>query len=191
MTAGVCDGHIAVERGVQAARSSRRSFGSTFGQGGIVRRQTIMAIWIGGLVLAAILYAIGPDRFFGACLDLVAGIDTWFRGVVAALGAQAYGVVRALAIAIYLVFAVLAFAGSHRGYRGMGALIAVTVVFLALVWRPYDVWPVPIGRWMAALILSVVGAVVMSQRLSGTHPLTGTPSGRSDRPPPYPPGGRS
>lgn len=141
-------------------------------------------IWIGGLVLAVALYLIGPDRFFDTCLDLIDRIDVAFRDLVAMLGAQTYGVVRALAIALYVVFAVLALLASQRGHRGMGALVAVTVVFLMLVWRPYDIYPAPVGRWIAALALVVVAAGVMTQR------LTAPPFRRDGPPPPYPPGGR-
>jgi hypothetical protein len=142
-------------------------------------------IWAGGLVLAVALYLIGPDRFLDACLDLIDGFDDAFRSLVARLGAQAYGVIRASAIAIYVVFAVLAFMASNRGHRGMGALVVVTAVFLIFVWRPYDLYPAPISRWIAALVLAGVGAVVMSQRLAAP------PLRREGPPPPYPPGGRA
>ncbi|MDR3531345.1 MAG: hypothetical protein P4L90_12435 [Rhodopila sp.] len=147
-----------------------------------MRRESILMIWIGGFVLAVALYLIGPDRFFDACLDLIDGIDAAVHNIVAALGAQAYGVIRAFAIAIYAVFAVLAFLAAQRGHRGSGALVVVTTVFLILVWRPYALYPAPIGRWIAALILAVVGAVVMTQR------LTASPPRREGPPPPYPPG---
>jgi uncharacterized membrane-anchored protein len=149
-----------------------------------VRRESILMIWAGGFVLAVALYLIGPDRFFDACLDLMDGIDTAFRTLVAALGAQTRGVIRAFAIALYVVFAVLAFMASQRGQRGIGALVVVTAVLLILVWRPYDLYPAPISRWIAALVLVVVGAVVMTQRLAAM------PSPRNGSPPPYPPGGR-
>jgi hypothetical protein len=149
-----------------------------------VRRESILMIWVGGFVLAVALYLIGPDRFFDACLELIDGIDTAFRTLVAALGAKTYGVIRAFAIAIYVVFAVLAFLASQRGQRGIGALVVVTAVLLVLVWRPYDLYPAPISRWVAALVLVVVGAVVMTQRLAAT------PLRRDGSPPPYPPGGR-
>jgi hypothetical protein len=56
---------------------------------------------------------------------------------------------------------------------------------LILIWRPYDTFPAPISRWIAALVLVVVGAVVMTQRLT-------VPPFVRDRPlPPYPPGGRA
>jgi hypothetical protein len=142
-------------------------------------------IWAGGFVLAVALYLIGPDRFFDACLDLMARFDSVFRNFVAALGVKAYGVIRAAAIGIYVVFVVLAFMASHRGHRGIGALVAVTVVLLILVWRPYDLYPAPISRWIVALILAVAGAVVMTQRLTASLPR------RNGPPPPYPPGGHA
>ncbi|HEY0184945.1 MAG TPA: hypothetical protein VGC09_19260 [Rhodopila sp.] len=138
-------------------------------------------IWIGGLLLAVALYLIGPERFFDTCLDLLDGIDTALRNVVAMLGVQAYSVVRALAIAIFVVFVVLAFLASQRGRRGIGALVIVTAVFLILVWHPYDAFPAPLSRWIAALVLVIVGALVMTQRLM-------PPPFRRDGPPPYPPG---
>jgi hypothetical protein len=150
-----------------------------------VRRETILMIWIGGLVLAVALYLIGPDRFFDAVLNLGDTIDAAFRNLVAMLGAQTYSVVRALAIALYVVFAVLALLASQRGHRGLGALLVVSAVYVILVWRPYDTFPAPISRWIAALVLVVVGAVVMTQRLT-------VPPFVRDRPlPPYPPGGRA
>ena len=85
-----------------------------------MRRESILMIWIGGFVLAAALYWIGPDRFLDACLNLIDSLDTTVRNLVAMLGAQTYGVVRALAIAMYVVFAVLAFLASQRGHRGIG-----------------------------------------------------------------------
>lgn len=139
-------------------------------------------IWIGGLVLAVALYLIGPDRFLDVCMAVIDGIDAVFRNLVAELGAQTYGVVRALAIAIYLVFAVLAFLASQHGHRGFWALIVVTATFMLLVWRPYAVYSAPIGRWIAALVLVAIAAMIMTQR------LTGTPPRRNGPPPPYPPG---
>ena len=148
-----------------------------------MRRESILIIWIGGFVLAVLLYLIGPDRFLDVSLAVLDSIDVAFHNLVLAMGAQTYGVIRAFAIAIYVVFAVLAYLASQRGHRGIGALVVVTAVFLMLVWRPYAVYPAPISRWIAALVLVVVGAVGMTQR------LTVPPVRRSVTPPPYPPGG--
>jgi hypothetical protein len=151
-------------------------------QGGSVRREHILMIWIGGFVLAVALYMIGPDRFLDACLGLIDGIDAVFRNLVIELGAQTYGVVRALALALYVVFAVLAVLASQRGHRGFWALIVVTGLFMMLIWRPFGVYPAPLNRWLAALILVGIAAVIMSQR------LTVKPLRRNGPLPPYPPG---
>jgi hypothetical protein len=135
-------------------------------------------IWIGGVVLAVVIYAVGPDQFLDACLNLFDTIDRVFRTLVLTLGAQVYGVVRAVTIALYVVFAVLAFLAAQRGQRGVWAFIIVTLVFLFLVWRPYDGYPAPANRWIVAFALVLVGAIVMTQRLLGPQ--------RRDAPP-WPP----
>jgi hypothetical protein len=130
-----------------------------------VRRETLAIIWIGGLVLATLIYAVGPDQFLDVVLNVLDSIDFAFRRVIMALGAQIYGVVRALAIALYVVFAVLALLSSSRGRRGIWALIAVTLLFAMLVWRPYADYPAPPGRWIVAFALVLVSAIIMTQRL--------------------------
>jgi len=153
-------------------------------KGSIVRRETILMIWVGGLVLAAALYAIGPDRFLGTFLDLIDRIDFAVRDLVFVLGAQAYGVVRALAIAIYVVFAAFAILAGRRGHRSFWAVVAVSLTFLMLVWRPYTEAPASISRWFASLILVTIAAVIMTQR--AMTPLVG-PASRMPGPGPYPP----
>ena len=129
-----------------------------------MRPDRLAIIWIGGFVLAAIIYAIGPDRFVDACLNFVQTIDDAVRAIAQMLGAEAFGVVRALAIAFYIVFAVLCFMASSRRLGGISTLVVVTVVNLALVWRPYSA-PAPLSQWTIALILILVGATTITQRL--------------------------
>jgi hypothetical protein len=146
-----------------------------------VRREQILMIWIGGFVLAIALYLVGPDRFVDVVWDLFDSIDATLRDLAARLGAQTYGVVRAFAIAIYVVFAVLCVLASQRGHRGFWPLIVVTAVFFMLTGHPFAIYPAPLSRWIVALVLVVVAAVIMTQRLT-TQP-------RRDGPlPPYPPG---
>jgi hypothetical protein len=139
-------------------------------------------IWIGGFVLAIALYLVGPDRFLDACWELFDTIDTVLRDLVAQLGARTYGVVRAFAIAIYVVFAVLSVLAAQRGHRGFWALIIVTVVFMTLTWHPFGFYPAPLSRWIVALALVVIAAVIMTQR------LTAPPPNRGGSLPPFPPG---
>jgi hypothetical protein len=157
-----------------------------------MRREHILMIWIGGFVLAVALYLIGPDRFLEACWDLIDTIDDAFRDLVAQLGARTYGVVRAFAIAVYVVFFVLCVLASRRGHRGFWPLIVVTAVYFMLIGPPFGSYPAPLSRWMAALILVVVAAAVMTRRVGGPPPNRGgslppypTPP---YPPPPYPPG---
>jgi hypothetical protein len=148
-----------------------------------VRRETILMIWAGGFVLAVALYLTGPDRFFDAGLDAIDAITTSFHDLLATLGAKTDGLIRACAIAGYAVFAVLAFMAAQRGQRGIGALAVITAVTLVLVWRPYSLYPAPLGRWLVVLALVLTGAVAMTRRLSAPPP-------RRDAPRPYPPGER-
>lgn len=139
-------------------------------------------IWIGGLVLAVALYIVGPDNFIAATLTLMNGLNDLVRNLAYSLGAQVFGVVRAAAIAIYVVFFILAALAIQQGRRGVWALIVVTGAFLFLVWRPEGEASAPAGRWIIALALAVVGALVMTQR------LLARPRERHDIPP-YPMGG--
>lgn len=148
-----------------------------------MRRESILLIWIGGFVLAVLLYIVGPDRFFDSVLDALISMQLSFREFAAALGAQAYGVIRAAAIALYVVFIILSILSAQRRHRGIGALVGVSIVFLLLVWRPYGEFSAPVGRWFAALVVVFVGAAIMTQRLL-TPPLLR----RNGPPPPYPPG---
>jgi hypothetical protein len=147
-----------------------------------MRREQIAMIWIGGFVLAVALYVVGPDRFIGACWDLIDKIDEGFRALVAQLGERTYGVVRAFALAIYVVFAVLCVLSSRRGHQGFWPLLVVTAVFFMLTGHPFGIYPAPLSRWMAALAVVVIGAVVMTQR------VTAQPPNRGGSLPPYPPG---
>jgi hypothetical protein len=147
-----------------------------------MRREQILMIWIGGFVLAVALYMVGPDQFIDALWDLTDRIDAAFRDLVAQLGVRAYGVVRAFAIAIYVVFAILCVLASRRGHHGLWPLIVVTAVFFALIGHPFDTYPAPLGRWMVALIVVVIAAVIMTQR------VTAAPPTRGGSLPPYPPG---
>jgi hypothetical protein len=135
-----------------------------------VQRQTILLIWLGGAVLAVLLYVVGPDRFLAVSLDAFESVDAAVRNLVAAIGAEAAAVIRPAAIAVYAVFVVLALAAGRRGWRAGWALVLVTLAEALLVWRPAWSSPAPVGRWFSALILALVGAVVMTHRLLGTPP---------------------
>jgi hypothetical protein len=130
-----------------------------------VDRQTITYVWIGGAALALLVYFAGPDTFLSAIWSGLDSLEAAFRVFLAFLGAQAFDVVRAASIAIYIVFLVLAGLALHRGVRVVGTLIVVTLGFVILVWRPHEASYVSSTRWLAALTLAIIGAVVLTQRL--------------------------
>jgi hypothetical protein len=140
-----------------------------------VRRNTIGLIWIGGLVLAVLIYLVGPDRFLERCIAAFDSLDDAIHALIVSLGVQAYDVVHAVALALLVVFVVLGFMASRRGIRSGWALIVVPLVFLMLVWRPFAYGPAPIGRWLAALVIALVGAVAMTRRLTGPPPPASGP----------------
>jgi hypothetical protein len=135
-----------------------------------VQRSTIGLIWIGGLVLAALFYVIGPDRFLDQCIVALDALNEAIHTLVISLGAQAYDVVHALALALLVVFVALGLLAARRGLGGGWMMIVIPVLFLFLVWRPFAYGPTPIGRWLVALVLALFGAVSMTRRLTGPMP---------------------
>ncbi len=131
-------------------------------------RSTITAIWAAGILLALIVYLTGPDRFVFAAFDFIQ--RTWWalQDALRDISIAAFDLVRAVAIGLYFVFVALAVLAIRQDGRGAAALVAVTLVFLALVWHSSGESFGAHTRWMAALLLTCVGALTMTRRL--THP---------------------
>ncbi len=109
-----------------------------------------------------VIYAVGPQHFVAACEQLIANTMWWLGDVIDTLMLRAFEVVRAAAIAMYVVFVVLAVLAMRRGLRTGGMLLGVSVVFLLLVrtdWYGSDT------RWFAAAVLTAVAAAVLTKRL--------------------------
>ena len=125
-----------------------------------MRRNTIALVWLGGILLAAVVYASGPGRFIYATLATLDHALWEFQAWIGFVAVQAFDLVRAAAIALFAVFLVLGVMASQRG-RASG-LIGVTVLFLALVMLGgYE------SRfcWLAALAVAGAGALHMTRRL--------------------------
>ena len=130
-------------------------------------RRTIGLVWLGGIVLMAALYVIGPQHFIQACEDVITRV-IWFIGdVVETLMSRAFDAVRAAAIAFYAVFVVLAVMAYRRGLHVGGTLVVVSVLFLVLV-RSH--WYDPGTKWLSAAIVAAVAAGVMTNRLVRSSP---------------------
>ena len=131
------------------------------------RRDPIWLAWAVGLLLAFAVYVVGPDRFMFRILDTLHVLAWRISEAVEDLSVLALDLVRALAIGLFATFVVLAVAVSRRGGRGRGALLLVTLLFLILAGGGVD-GAAPNARWTAALLLSGVGAAIMTGRLRQT-----------------------
>lgn len=143
-----------------------------------MQRNTVGLIWIFGVLLAAALYATGPDRFVQAALAAWDGTARLIADLVAALSVNAFELVRSLAIALFAVFLALCLVAARRGRRVRAALVTVSVVFLLCVGAPGgEGLGAPGVNWLAALVLVGVGAAVMTRRLAEPAAPPGWPGG--------------
>ena len=126
-----------------------------------MRRDPILLAWGAGLLLAALVYLVGPDRFLFRLLDTLHVLGWRIAELIDDLSVVALDLVRAGAIGLYATFVVLALAVARRGGPSRGALVVVSLLFLALAGGS----GVPNARWTAALVLTGIGAAVMTGRL--------------------------
>ena len=135
------------------------------------RRDPILLAWGLGLALAALVYLVGPDRFVFRVLDTAHVLAWRLTEAVADLSVLALDLVRALAIGLFVTFVALALAVARRGGRSRGALILVSLLFLFLAGGGGPDGASANTRWTAALLLSGLGALVMTGRLRQTGAL--------------------
>jgi hypothetical protein len=131
-------------------------------------RRTIASIWFGGVVLMVVLYIGGPQHVIELCQVYFAQFWSFIGDLIDALTQRAFDVVRAAAIALYVVFVVLALLAGHRGLRSGAALFVITLVFLMLVGTH---WYAPGTKWFSAAVLAGVGAGMMTSRLMRPPPV--------------------
>lgn len=128
----------------------------------MVRRDPAVIAWVVGLALAALVYVVGPDRFLFRLEDALHVLAWRIGEMLSDLSATALDIVRALSIGLYVTFLALAVAVARRGGRSKLAVVVVTVLFLMVV---EGAAPGDQTRWFAALVLSGIGASVMTGRL--------------------------
>lgn len=137
----------------------------------MTRRDPVLFAWLVGLVLAALVFLVGPDQFLFRLTDAL-HVAVWRVGeALAELSATALDAVRALSIGLFVTFLGLSFAVLRRGGRARMPLVVVTVLFLMLTG---DAAPLDQTRWIAALALSGTGAAIMTGRLRHTGTMART-----------------
>jgi hypothetical protein len=88
-------------------------------------RRIIGLVWIGGVLLMAAVYAIGPQHFLAEFEAFVRAMAQVIDDLLTTLMWRAFEVMRAAAIALYAVFLVLSVLGIRRGLRVGGMLVGV------------------------------------------------------------------
>lgn len=137
----------------------------------MTRRDPVFIAWAVGLVVAVLVFVVGPDQFLFRLVDTVHVLLWRVAETLAELSATALDLVRALAIGLFATFLGLAFVVIRRGGRARGAILVVGALFLLLVG---DAAPGDQSRWLAALALSGVAAAVMTGRVRQPSPLVRT-----------------
>ena len=133
----------------------------------MTRRDPVLFAWAVGLGIALLVYLVGPDHFLFRLQNALHVFAWQVAEVLADLSATALDAVRALSIGLFVTFLALAAAVARRGGRSRGAAVVVSVLFLLLVSGASAGDP---ARWLAALVLSGLGAAVMTGRLRGAGP---------------------
>jgi hypothetical protein len=141
-----------------------------------MRDRTIGIVWGLGLVVAVLVYAIGPDRFLETVFIDADRLANALQDELRSLGARAYDLVRAAAIACFAVFFGLSGVAAGRGLPARWLLVGVTLLFLMLVWHE---GPEATGHWLLALALAAAGAMSMTRRLAAPRMML--PPGGKER----------
>jgi hypothetical protein len=130
-----------------------------------VNRNIVALVWLGGIVLALVLYLTGPGPLINASLAALERVEWAIANGIVYLSAQTFDLVRAAAIALFVVFLVLGALARQRGVGRGSGLVGLSVLFVVLI---------ALGGyhsrfcWIAALLVAGAGAVGMTQRL--LHP---------------------
>ena len=127
-----------------------------------MHRNTVLLIWVLGILLALLLIFAGPNPVQHAVAGALERIET----LLDRLDGPAAQVVRALAIALYCVFLALCVVALRLGQPALGTAIVVSVLFLLLAgyvfaWVFYLRHP----HWGLALILALFASLTMTRRV--------------------------
>ncbi len=126
--------------------------------------RTVTIVWIVGLVLAALIYTLGPDDTLATLFAWADQAGAVLQQAVAELGGRAFDVLRALAVGCFAVFFALCVIATGRGQSTLWLMLWVSLLFLLLVWHQGRE---ATGHWTLALLLSGAAALHVTRRLDG------------------------
>ena len=137
-----------------------------------MRERSIATIWLGGIVLALVIYVVGPDRFVWSLHDFLEDFRFSATALFAHLGMMSFDMLRALAIALFVVFIGLSIVAIQRGVARKMLVLVVVGGFLVLTAQPgFDDYGAYSNRgWVAAFCLAAIGAAMMTRRLLQHRP---------------------
>jgi hypothetical protein len=128
-------------------------------------RYQVAAIWILGAVVALVAYQVGPTHLLSSLYDAVAIALAQLERWTWQLSRTAADFVRAGAVGLYAVFLALSVLVLRQGGKAWGALLLISILFYLLVWSGDD--DVSNHRWFLGFAVALIGALVMTGRLSG------------------------
>ncbi len=133
-----------------------------------MHRNTVLLIWVLGVLLALLLIFAGPNPVQHALEDVLDRVET----LLDRLDGPTVQVVRGAAIALYCVFLALCVVALRLGLPALGTAIVVSVLFLLLAgyvfaWVFYLRHP----HWGMALILALFASLTMTRRVLMAAPL--------------------
>ncbi len=130
-------------------------------------RNPIAIIWLVGILAAVLAYLGDGTQIVAFLADLAQAATLQLELLVDRLNQLSIGLVRALAIGLFVTFAALAALAVRRGLKGRAALVLVTLGFAWAVRQP--------DGWADALLLAGTAAAVMTLRLSQRGGLVRAP----------------
>lgn len=139
-----------------------------------MKRDPVTLVWVGGLALAAVLYAVGTDQLLFRLFDAFHHAGWWVREFIASLSLLAVDLVRALALGLYATFIALGILAARRGQPARGALLGVSVLFWLLAAGNMGPYGSSVA-WAGALLVAGFGAAIMTQRLRRPQVMAAPP----------------
>ena len=129
-----------------------------------MRSRTVTIVWVVGLALAALVYALGPDDALATLFAWADQAGAALQQAAAELGGRAFDVLRALAVGCFAVFFALCVIATGRGQSTLWLMLWVSLLFLILVWHQGRE---ATGHWTLAFLLAGAAALNVTRRLEG------------------------